>query len=260
MPRHQRVTACRKNGGPVSDHCPCEHCTLTVCAVCGGSESGLTTDCPGSRVDFDKQQEVYETALDYTDERGWHLGATMKRSPRFTMTKLPPEPPRVDPRAIVAPSIDWATVDRYTHLQHELTQKAIAWACADRITEDLSAVLTHLEDEIDARFPRKEAIIVLTGNSIDINLGPDEQTRELLGKLEHGRIEFRLANARAEKCAEEFHQAAKTLLATLEDSQVVSRSDEMLFTRTCGCTVVAGDACPHFVAASSSKDKDPAAQ
>jgi hypothetical protein len=84
MPRHQQVTTCRKSGGPVSKFCSCEPCTLSVCSVCGAYEGALTTDCPGERVNFDKQQEVYETNLDYTDARGWHQGAASKRrSPQF---------------------------------------------------------------------------------------------------------------------------------------------------------------------------------
>lgn len=50
----------------------CYPCTLAVCDVCGAYEGGLTTDCPGVRVDFDKQEEVYTTDLDYTDDKGWH--------------------------------------------------------------------------------------------------------------------------------------------------------------------------------------------
>jgi len=97
MPRHKQVTTCRKTGGPVSDRCSCEHCMLAVCSVCGAYEGGLTTDCPGAKVSFDRQQEVYETNLDYTDDRGWHQGASMKnRSPRF-------EPESVIHAPILAP-------------------------------------------------------------------------------------------------------------------------------------------------------------
>lgn len=136
MPRHQQVTTCRK-GGPVEKFCNCENCSLSVCSVCGAYEDGLTTDCPGLKVAFNRQKEVYETSLDYTDERGWHLGAPMKRrTPRFESTKLLPELPRVDPRTVIAPSIYWAAVDRHVSLQHELAQKAIAWALAESTAED----------------------------------------------------------------------------------------------------------------------------
>jgi len=84
MPAHIQVTTCR-HGGPVSKFCSCEHCTLSVCSVCGSWEGGLTTDCPGQRVSFDRQEEVYKTDLDYTDKLGWHHDGkgTRARSPRF---------------------------------------------------------------------------------------------------------------------------------------------------------------------------------
>lgn len=84
MPRHKHVTNCLKSGGAISKYCTCQHCTLCVCSVCGAYEGGLTTDCPGEDVHFDRQKEVHETNLDYTDERGWHQGEPMKRRvPRF---------------------------------------------------------------------------------------------------------------------------------------------------------------------------------
>jgi hypothetical protein len=240
MPRHQQVTTCRMGGGPVSKRCSCAHCTFSVCAICGASEGALTTDCPGEKVAFDRQQEVYETNYDYTDERGWHQGEpTKSRKPHFASTRLPPEPPRVDPRAALAPSIDWAVVDRAAYLQHDLAQKAIAWVLADRETEDHSATLTRLEDEIDKQLPRRgEKIVGLI------------EARELLAKLEHEKMGFHLASQRAEKCDDAFRQAARSLVNALEETRGVP-SGEMLFTRTCGCTVVAGTACPHFIAASN---------
>jgi len=224
MPRHKQVTDCRKSGGPVSKHCSCEHCTLSVCSVCGASEGGLTTDCPGSKVDFDRQQEVYETNLDYTDERGWHLAGfayavehgqpyvhlaqtndgtpIARRSPRFEHTKIPPEPPRVDPRTVVAPSTDWIAVDRYAEFQYALAQKAIAWVLADREADDHLAALTRLKDEIGAHLQKDQA--------------PNEHAQELLGKLEHAKIDFHLASQRAEKCDDEFRQVARRLVTALE--------------------------------------------
>jgi hypothetical protein len=93
-------------------------------------------------------------------------------------------------------------------------------------------------------------IAAITGK---INLRePNEHTQELLGKLEHAKLEFRLANQRAETCDDEFRQAARTLVTALKEGQVAAvANDKTLFTRTCGCTVVAGAACPHFVAANS---------
>ena len=58
MPRHKQVTACRKSGGPTSKSCSCEHCALSVCSVCGGAEGTLTTDCPGTQINGDRQQET----------------------------------------------------------------------------------------------------------------------------------------------------------------------------------------------------------
>lgn len=248
MPRHQQGTTCRKSGGPLSKTCTCEHCTLMVCVICGAFEGGLTTDCPGSRVAFERQKEVYETNLDYTDERGWHLlSEPTKRSPRFESAKRPPEPPRVDQRAIRAPSINWIAVDRVAYLQHELAQRGIAWALAEREDEEHSAKLTRLEDEVEAALPPKEARAAITGN-VELRT-PDEHAKELLTQLEYAKIGFQLANQHAEKCIDEFRQAARTLVAALEEGQAAAvATDRLLFKRTCGCTVIGGDACPHFVA------------
>lgn len=72
MPAHRQVVTCLRGGGPCSDFCSCEHCTLAVCSVCGAYEGSLTIDCPGEKVTYDRQQEVYTTALEYTDALGWH--------------------------------------------------------------------------------------------------------------------------------------------------------------------------------------------
>ena len=207
MPRHKQITTCRKSGGPVSKHCTCEHCCLSVCEVCGGAEGSLTTDCPGVHVDHDRQQEIYETTLDYTDERGWHVARNddgtpnAKRSPRFEGTKLSPEPPRVDPRAILAPSINWATVDRTMNLQHELAQKGIAWVLADRSCEDHSAALARVEDETER----------LRGKT-DL----DAADRTLLGTLEQKKMSFQIACRSVERCKDEWEQVARSLVAALE--------------------------------------------
>lgn len=242
MPRHKQVTTCRRGGGPVSKTCSCEHCSLAVCAVCGGAEGTLTTDCPGIKVPYERHQEVFETNLDYTDDRGWHLaqgdeGIPIRRSPHFEDTKLLPEPSHPDPRAVVAPSINWVAVDRITDLKHDLTLKAIAWVLADRAADEHSVTLTRVEDEIAPHLPKGQE--------------PNEQALELLKTLEYEKIGFRLANQRAEKCNDEFRQTARKLVAALEEGQVAAvANDKMLFTRTCGCTVIAGAACPHFVGAS----------
>jgi hypothetical protein len=204
--------------------------------VCGAYEGGLTTDCPGESVSYDRQKEVYETPFDYTDDRGWHMGESMKaRSPRFEETKLPPTPPPTDPRKAVSPGVDWAMIDRHAALQYDLTLKAIAWVMADRACEERSVTLARVEDETAE----------LRGKTDLTELGA-----ALLAALERAQIDFRLADKRAQKCDDEFRQVARQIVAGLE----ARAEGKMLFTRTCGCTVVAGDACPHFVGAS----KDPA--
>lgn len=204
MPRHKQVTTCRKDGGPVSKHCSCEHCTLHVCSVCGEGEGALTTDCPGAKIDADRHQEICETSLDYTDDRGWHLGE--RRSPRFEDTRLPSIPPPVDPRTQIMPTIDWAVVDRNADLQRELGRKAIAWVLADRTCEQHSAILTRIEDEVDA-----------------IIASEKKPARELLAQHENVKIAFHLADQRAQKCEDEFKQAARTLVKGLEDGEPYER-------------------------------------
>jgi hypothetical protein len=176
MPDHQRVTACRRNGGPLSKHCPCEHCALLVCSVCGAYEGALTTHCPGPRFSLARQQEVSETRLDYTDARGWHLGEpTVPRKPLFTPQGAPDCPP--------APHLPQP--QSQDHLQHDLVQRAVAWAQADREADDQAATLLRLEDANTAH--------------------PQE------GALEHAKVDFHLASQRAEECDEAFRQAARTL-------------------------------------------------
>lgn len=204
MPLHQRVTTCR-NGGPVSKSCTCEHCTLAVCEVCGAYEGGLTTHCPGTKIDFDKQQEIHETALDYTDDRGWHLAGSHEaplRWPRFETAHLPPTPPAIDPRAVVAPDIDWTAIDLASSLQQALAQKAIAWVLADRACDARSARLARVEDEFAG----------LRGE-----WKFDTQERELLATLERAKIDFQLACRSVERCDDEFKQAARRLVAAMEE-------------------------------------------
>ena len=209
MPRHKHVTTCLKGGGPLSKVCTCQHCNLAVCSVCGAYEGSLTTDCPGQAVGFDKHKEVYETPLDYTDDRGWHMGETMKmRSPRFEETKVPPVPPPADPREAVAPGVDWMMIDRQAALQHDLTIKAISWVLADRVCEDRSVTLARIEDEA-AELRGKTAL--------------DERGAVLLATLERAQIDFRLADKRAQKCDDEFRQAARQIVATLERTALVPK-------------------------------------
>jgi hypothetical protein len=203
MPRHQQVTTCRKSGGPVSKLCTCEHCNLAVCTVCGAYEGGLTTDCPGTKIDFDRQQEIYTTPLDYTDPRGWHQGEPVERRvPRFTTTRLPPEPPRIDPRTIVAPAVDWTVVDRSASLQHELSLRAIAWTLADRACDELSAALTLAKDEITTHLREKE---------------PDARDQDLRARLSSAEVNFQLACRIVDERDDAFRKAAQDLVAALEE-------------------------------------------
>lgn len=195
MPRHQHATTCRKTGGPISKHCTCEHCNLSVCRVCGGYEGGLTTDCPGTQINFEKQREIYETSLDYTDARGWHQGEPQERRiPRFTNTRRPPEPPRPDPRTVVSPTIDWTKIDRNAALQHELTLRGIAWVLADRDCDILSAALTRVEEAAAAA----------------------DLKHDLTTRLKEAQSNFQQASRLVEKRDDEFRQAARELVAALE--------------------------------------------
>src|SRR5207244_4462062 len=105
---------CRRNSDPTTPGCGlCEHCCLSVCSVCGGAEGTLTTDCPGTKISTEREEEICETSLDYTDARGWHLAESQRRSPRFeSRRKAAPAPTAADPRATAAPGIDWSRVDR----------------------------------------------------------------------------------------------------------------------------------------------------
>jgi hypothetical protein len=173
--------------------------------VCGAYEGSLTTDCPGAKVSFDRQQEVGETNLDYTDARGWHQGEPAKRrSPCFEGAKWPPQPPSIDPRTLVAPGIDWAAIDRNASLQHELALRAIAWVLTDRICDDQSAKLTRIEGEIECSSTL------------------DHRGRELLAQLEREKIDFHLASQRAEARDDEFRQAARKLVEALEAGQLAN--------------------------------------
>jgi hypothetical protein len=184
MPRHQLVTT----SPDVSESC----------SVCDARNGCLTTDCPGTKIDDARQQEVLETDLDYTDDRGWHLSLP-----------TPAVASSTDPRALVAPHIDWRTIDRNADLQHELSRRAIAWVIADRSCDDQSALCTRLEDEVDETHLTEK---LRTGGA------PTLVERELLVKLESAKIAFQVSCHRVEKCEEEFKQAARRLVASLESA------------------------------------------
>jgi hypothetical protein len=91
MPRHSITCWCRR--GFTCNGCEC--CCLAVCLTCGAYEGSLTTDCPGVKIDFARQQEINQTPLDFTDARGWHQrDPAQPRAPRFedaTLVTLPSE-------------------------------------------------------------------------------------------------------------------------------------------------------------------------
>lgn len=205
MPLHKQVTTCRRNTDPSTPGCgECEHCCLAVCSVCGGAEGTLTTDCPGVKVSGERHEEVYETNLDYTDERGWHLAESPRRSARFEKVSKTPVPQTTDPRATAAPGIDWSRVDRMMDLQYELTKKAIAWVLADRACDD-SAAAENLA---------RDAIASLHGRS-DLSI----QEQERFAEHERLKIDFQLACRRVERCDDEFKQLARRIVDTLTNGE-----------------------------------------
>lgn len=195
MPSHQQI--------------PQAH--VSSCQLCGAQGDDLTTDCPGVLLAPHIRQEVCETNLDYTDARGWHQGtAKDQRIPNFGQPQ--PDLPRSDPRASIAPSIDWAAIDRSAELQHALAKRAIAWVVADRACEEASAELTRVEDEMR----RAEAEIHQHATSAlarDRFLSADRRA------LDEARVRFHLADQRAQERDDEFRQAARRLVAALEDRQ-----------------------------------------
>ncbi len=69
-PRHVRLRCQDEN---------CERClsgmcyvtNLYICAVCGGAEGDLPTDCPGERVPHSLLMEVMAGRANYLRECGW---------------------------------------------------------------------------------------------------------------------------------------------------------------------------------------------
>ena len=57
----------RATHAPNSDCGPygCNICNLFLCAVCGGAEGSLTTDCPCYKVPYVMDQLVYAGAIDF---------------------------------------------------------------------------------------------------------------------------------------------------------------------------------------------------
>lgn len=44
---------------------------LCLCKVCGCLEGGLATDCPGEKVKYDVQDNIYHGKIDFKDDKGW---------------------------------------------------------------------------------------------------------------------------------------------------------------------------------------------
>jgi hypothetical protein len=45
--------------------------TLFLCAICGGAEGSLPTDCPGERMHDEVDRDVYAGTTDYVRGQGW---------------------------------------------------------------------------------------------------------------------------------------------------------------------------------------------
>jgi hypothetical protein len=253
MPRHKQVTKCLRSDGPVSSHCTCPHCTLSVCDVCGAYEGALTTDCPGERVEFNRQKEVYETNLDYTDDRGWHQGASMKqRSPRFEKALASHAPLFNALHAtlehdgitmIVGCTCGWqtppGTTDSDTAFskhaaggmifnmpaeRHRLVMPSTDWSAIDRtaaLKDDLTkkAIAYVLAKRI---YDDNEAVLRRVEKEVDEYMlprrgqDPNARAQELLQELEWAKAGERLADRRLSKCADERERAGEKLVDELE--------------------------------------------
>lgn len=64
-------------------HCPVCDGGLQHCTTCGCFEGSLTTDCPGEKVNYDRQQEIYQCKVDFIDGQ-W----TDTRAPRAALANL----------------------------------------------------------------------------------------------------------------------------------------------------------------------------
>lgn len=54
---------------------------LALCKVCGGLEGALTTECPGEKIPYEKDQEVYRGKIDFVN--GKWIEGTSKHSPAY---------------------------------------------------------------------------------------------------------------------------------------------------------------------------------
>jgi hypothetical protein len=83
MPKHIQAK-CPDNGGDCGG--TCNYCCLAICSVCGGGEGSLTTECCGEKMGSEREEAVYLSNLNYTDEKGWHHtneSLHQRKSPKF---------------------------------------------------------------------------------------------------------------------------------------------------------------------------------
>jgi hypothetical protein len=143
--------------------------------------------------------------------------------------------------------------DHRAQRKDDLAQKAIAWVLADRLATQHSADLTRIQDAAEAYLgPRKRLFDcghvapAIGGGDWCVSCGasrkiigphpagfrsdgdaqPDERAKELLSKLEYAKVGFHRADQHAQKCDDEFRQAARQLVASLEKGTHVQRAVE----------------------------------
>lgn len=246
MPLHKQVTTCLKHAGPVSKFCTCPHCTLSMCSVCGACEGSLTTDCSGERLSLDRQDEICETHLDYTDARGWHQGENCWPKE----THFEPEPVRHEGRlgkpwhayAIVGCSCGWMVPQHIlgdlhngsTHLDDALTEhitaaRAAGEAISPSTFVDREALRRDLEQKAIAWSLAdrdcEDASAALTLAQDAVHASPQDE--ELHRRLEQAKIAFHVLDDREQRYDDEFRQAARKIA----DAQKSTRSRRF---KSCG--------------------------
>lgn len=74
FPRHRlygRDVPCCHADPTDGDRCPVCAGGLALCAICGGAEGSLPTDCPGCRMMPEVAEAVYAGEVDYSARWGW---------------------------------------------------------------------------------------------------------------------------------------------------------------------------------------------
>jgi hypothetical protein len=54
------------------DGCNGMTCNLFVCSVCGAYEGGLATECPGEKISYELQQQIYNEEIDFINGK-WKI-------------------------------------------------------------------------------------------------------------------------------------------------------------------------------------------